>query len=96
MIGVLPFIQPILKQYASGMHKCIPYAKSGALPLDEPGCLSERAEGLNPFPTQNTTFFDSITPVVYDQGGMHKCIPYETSRQIPISLSAAAKNIDKS
>ena len=33
------------------MHKCIPYAKSGALPLNEPGRLSERAEGLNPFPT---------------------------------------------
>ena len=48
MIGISPFIQPGLKQYASGMHKCIPYAKSGALPLDEPGRLSERAERINP------------------------------------------------
>ncbi|MDY4753874.1 MAG: hypothetical protein SO355_00830, partial [Candidatus Faecousia sp.] len=57
MIGISPFIQPVLKQYASGMHKCIPYAKSGALPLDEPGRLSERAEGLNPFPTKHLIKF---------------------------------------
>ena len=38
------------KTLPTGMHKCIPYAKSGALPLDEPGCSSERAERINPFP----------------------------------------------
>ena len=56
------FVQPDTIQRTTsksspfGMHKCIPYAKSGALPSDEPGCLSERAERINAFPTQKNIF----------------------------------------
>ena len=42
--------------------------------------LSER---INPFPTQNTTFFDSIPLGTCDQGGTHKCVPYENSVNAP-------------
>ena len=39
---------------------------------------------MNPFPTQNTTFFRFNNPlVICDQGGMHKCIPYENSVNAP-------------
>ena len=34
--GISPFIQPVLKQYASGMHKCIPYAHVETFLFNEP------------------------------------------------------------
>ena len=41
-----------------GTHECVPYAKFGALPLDEPGCLSKRAECINAFPTKRQFSYD--------------------------------------
>ena len=53
------------------MHKCIPYAKSGALPLNEPGRLLERAECINAFPTKDPCKFQfdgAFRPVTFLPG----------------------------
>ena len=52
------------KTLPTGMHKCIPYAKSGALPLDEPGFLSERPECINAFPTKDPCKFQFTGPLL--------------------------------
>ena len=48
------------------------------------------AERINPFPTKRINIFPFNAPAQKRyRGGMHKCIPYESSRQIPIYQDAA-------
>ena len=61
------------------------------IPTNEPWMLTNISERINPFPTKRINIFPFNAPAQnHYPGGMHKCIPYESSRQIPIYQDAAA------